>query len=157
MNIHRASQNDIHTLVELRLTYLQYHFSDLSEKEKSELLKQLPDYFSNHLEKDFFAFLAEDEGKVISTAFLVINELPANPKFITGKTGELLNVYTDPDYRRLGIATKILKELIEIAKSKNLSYIEILATEAGVPVYKKLGFIEKVADNMDMRLDLLDL
>lgn len=156
MNIHRANHNDIHTLVELRVTYLQYHFSGLSEKEKNELLKQLPEYFTSHLEKDFFAYIAEDEGKAISTAFLVINEKPANPNFITGKTGMLLNVYTDPNYRRQGIATKILKELIEIAKNKNLSYIEILATEAGIPVYKKLGFIEKVADNMEMRLDLLD-
>lgn len=156
MKIHRVNHNYIHTLVELRLTYLQYHFGELSKDEQNQLLKQLPDYFTRHLEKDFFAYIAEDEGKAVSTAFLVINEKPANPNFITGKTGMLLNVYTDPDYRRQGIATKILKELIEIAKKENLSYIEIVATEAGIPVYRKLGFIEKVADNMEMRLDLLD-
>lgn len=156
ITLRKANQNDIHTLVELRLTYLQSHFNELSENEKQHIVQQLPEYFSSHLDKDFIAYIAEDEGRAVSAAYLIINEKPANPNFITGKTGLLLNVYTDPNYRKQGIATGILKELIAVAKNKNLSYIELSATEAGFPLYKKLGFTEKISNNVEMILHLLN-
>lgn len=154
MHIRIATPHDITTLVELRLAYLQIHFGELKEEEKAALLKQLPEYFEHHLEHDFIAYIAEYEGKAVSTAYLVINEKPANPHFITGKTGLFLNVYTHPNYRRRGIATKILTELIKEAKHRNLTYIELSATEEGRSVYEKLGFKEKALDHTEMQMDL---
>ena len=70
---------------------------------------QLQSYFPKHINDDFIAVLAEVEGKVVSTAFLVITEKPANLSFITGKTGIILNVFTYKDFRRKGYASKVLQ------------------------------------------------
>ncbi len=156
MNIRRAVEEDIDTLVELRLTYIEYHFGELTVQEKEAMIKQLPGYFRDHINRDFIAYLAEDKGKAVSSAYLIIHEKPANPHFITGKTGLFLNVYTNPNYRKQGLATSILKKLIQEARNLQVSYIELNATEAARPIYDKLGFIEKVSDNTEMRLDLLD-
>jgi N-acetylglutamate synthase-like GNAT family acetyltransferase len=64
----------------------------------------------------------------------------------------LLNVYTYTEYRKKGIGTNILKRIIEEAKEQNVSIINLLATEDGEGVYRKLGFIE--TEDKSMRLKL---
>lgn len=154
MVIRKAGESDINSLVDLRFSYLNCHFGNLTEEQESALQEQLPNYFKNHLNQDFLAYIAETDGKIVSTAFLVISEKPANPNFITGRTGLFLNVFTYPDYRKQGIATGILNELIKEVKNHNLTYIELSATEDGRPIYNKLGFEEKTTDCTEMRLYL---
>ena len=139
----KAGKNDIELLIKLRLDYLNDDRGELSEQDKSAVAAQLKEYYPKHLGTDFIAYIAETDGNIIATAFLAIKEVPANPAFITGKTGTVLNVFTYPEYRRKGIATELLKRLIEEAKAQNLSYIELSATESGKPLYEKLGFQTK--------------
>lgn len=104
-------------------------------------MAQLNDYYPKHLNRDFFAAIAENStGKIVSSAFLVIVEKPANLSFITGKTGIILNVLTVPEYRRQGYAEAAVKLLVFKAKDYNLSYLELSATNMGMPLYEKLGF-----------------
>jgi GNAT superfamily N-acetyltransferase len=89
----------------------------------------------------FFAALAlDDDGNIVSSAFLLIFEKPFNPHWPTGKTGTILNVRTNPAYRKQGYATKLLNLLIDVGKQQNLSYIDLAASEMGQPIYEKLGF-----------------
>jgi len=159
----KAMMPDIDTLIRLRLDYLTEDKGILSDADKTAIAAQLKGYFPQHIGKDFIAFVAESPaegmrgsapyeaddsrfyaeaaaGGIISCAFLVITEKPANPAFITGKTGTVLNVFTYPEYRRKGVATALLRLLIKDAKGQNLSYLELSATEAGKPLYEKLGF-----------------
>jgi ribosomal protein S18 acetylase RimI-like enzyme len=57
-----------------------------------------------------------------------------------GKAGTLLNVYTFPEYRRKGIAKRLLEEIIKEAKLIGIDSIDLKATEDGYNLYKKLGF-----------------
>jgi GNAT superfamily N-acetyltransferase len=61
-------------------------------------------------------------------------------------------VYTYPEYREKGVATTIIKKIIEEAKKENVSIINLLATEDGEKVYRKLGFFE--TEDKSMRLKL---
>ena len=92
----------------------------------------------------------------MASVFLVIFEKPANPLFTTGKTGTILNVYTKKEYRRQGLAAKLLEMAIEEAKKRNLSYLDLTATADGISVYKKMGFVEDNVRNVPMKLSLLD-
>ncbi|SDN23985.1 GNAT family N-acetyltransferase [Acetanaerobacterium elongatum] len=154
MTVRVAETKDIDTLIKLRLEYLAHHFGRLEPKAEQALRAQLQGYFSAHLNHDFLAVLCEDSGKVVSTAYLAINEKPANPRFITGKTATVLNVYTYPEYRKRGCATQVLELLIQCAKNMNISYIELSATEAGKPLYEKLGFQVWQQPETEMRLQL---
>lgn len=51
-------------------------------------------------------------------------------------------MYTHPDYRRRGIAYKMLDILVNEAKSKGINAISLEATEMGRPVYEKYGFVQ---------------
>jgi len=145
--------NDTELFIKLRLDFINEFHKDIDETEKEKLRKSLKSYFERHIEaNDFIGIICENNEKVISAAFLIMGEWPANRKFINGKIATLLNVYTYPEFRKNGIGTNLLKRLIEAAKNQNVSIINLLATEDGERVYKKLGFIE--TEDKSMRLNL---
>lgn len=59
-----------------------------------------------------------------------------------------MNMYTAPDYRRQGIATKTLDLLVEAIKAKGIKHITLEATDMGRPLYEKYGFI-RMEDEME--------
>lgn len=153
--LREARVEDIPLLVNLRLTYLQADRGSLTTEEEAALRQVLPDYFVRNLGSMFFAFVVEADGKAVSAAYMAVSEKPANPAFITGKIGTVLNVYTDPAYRRKGYATLALRRLIEKAQALQLSKIELSATGDGRPVYEKLGFVPKESHYTEMQLRLI--
>lgn len=150
-----ATCHDHVDLIALRLAYLTEDSGKPSETDAANIEKRLSDYFARHLNYNFFAILAETNDRVVGTAFLLILEIPAAPRFPTGKTGTLMNVYVRPEYRRYGIATELLNCLIAIGKEQDLSYIELMATAAGKPLYEKLGFIAVSSPYLAMKLNFM--
>jgi ribosomal protein S18 acetylase RimI-like enzyme len=142
MILRLAAHSDIDTLVKLRMDYLTEDYGNLSEDEINSICSQLRCYFEKHIGNDFIAVLAEEDGVVLSAAFLVIVEKPANPSFITGVTGTLLNVFTYPEYRKKGIASRVISHLLEEGKKAGVSSFDLFATESGKPLYEKFGFTE---------------
>lgn len=60
-----------------------------------------------------------------------------------------MNIYTDPEYRRKGIAYKTLDLLIKDTKSKRISSISLEATDMGRVLYEKYGFV-KMNNEMEL-------
>jgi GNAT superfamily N-acetyltransferase len=138
-----ASSDDISTLIRLRFDFFAEEEDwNVPYGKAAMLSERLQEYFEAHLNRDFFAVLAEEDGVPASVAFLVIFDKPANVFFPTGRTGLILNVLTYPAYRKRGYATKLLTMLIDKAKTEQSSFIELSATRAGKPLYEKLGFTE---------------
>ncbi len=151
MIFRQAEKSDIDTLIQLRLAYIAEDFGELSEVEEQALKAVLPQYFQIHLNRDMEGFLAVEKNDIIGIAMLVIIEKPANPRFITGKTGTVLNVYVKPENRRQGIGTRLISLLIDFAEQQQLDYIELKATKDGYPLYEKLGFMEEKSHYIPMR------
>ncbi|MEA5048834.1 MAG: GNAT family N-acetyltransferase [Eubacteriales bacterium] len=151
MQFRLANKTDIPSLVDLRLAYLCEDFPSQTAKISSMIQEQLPDYFHRRLGNDLLVFVCEEDARIVSTVFLLITEKPANPNFPTGLTGTVLNVYTQPQYRKRGYATRLMELAIREAGLQNLSYLELKATKAGLPLYRKLGFIPEKSKNPSMR------
>ena len=86
-----------------------------------------------------------------SVAYLQIIEMPANSILLNGLYGEVLNVYTEPEYRGKGLCTQIMKNLIEYGKKRGLGRVDLSATEEGYPIYERVGFVDKEHRYTDMR------
>ena len=157
INIRKATKEDIETLIKLRIDYLTEDKMISPSGTEQQAIEILREYFVKHIDSgDFIAELAEVEKKIAAVAFLVIYERPINPSYMTsGKTAVIYNVLTYREYRRQGIATKLLERLIEEAKKANVSFIELSASSMGKSVYEKLGFKEKQKSNhTEMKLNL---
>ena len=151
MELRRATKEDIAKMIEMRFLYLEEDLGSITEKDRAAMMQQLPNYFMKNLNQSLLAYLAIEDGIVASTVMMSIMEKPANPRFITGRTGTLLNVYTRPEYRRQGIARRLIEQALSDAKEMNLSYVDLQATKDGYPLYKSIGFQEPKADHIPMK------
>lgn len=149
----KAELCDMQDLVQLRLDYLQEDYGTLSVQQIDKIKEQLPSYFAEHLNRDLFVYTARKTG-IIACCFLFVTEKPANPGFMNGKVGTLLNVYTKPEYRRKGIAGKLMERLLADAKAMGLDFVELKATEDGYYLYKTMGFEEISTKYRNMKLVL---
>lgn len=140
-----AGMEDILQLTDLRIAYLEEDNGKLSEADLAMIKNNLPDYFKRNLNKNIFGYLAREGENIVSCALLLVIEKPCSPAFLTGKTGTVLNVYTRPEYRRKGFARKLMEMLLADAVRKNLSPVELKATDDGYPLYRALGFQEAVS------------
>lgn len=100
------------------------------------------------------AYIAYSNDKIISTVLLYISEKPANPHNIRSKTGEVLNVITEPDFRRKGIAQKLIKIMLDDARDMKLSAVKLDATDMGKTMYLKAGFKPEKSRYTAMRFEL---
>ena len=149
-----AGIDDIPELIRLRIAYMIDDFGSISEYERRCMEEQLPDYFDRRLGKELIAFVARAEGRLVAAAYLLIIEKPANPFLPNGLDGEVLSVYTENKYRGKGICTQLMKNMIEYAKENRLCRIDLMATDEGYSVYKRVGFEDKTQKYLDMRLKL---
>lgn len=152
ITVRTADKSDIDTLIKFRFFYQTDIEGKLTEEQTERLNAQLPGYFERHIGRDLTVYLAEVDGEVAASIFMVRLEKPASVHFLSGKTCYLMNVYTVKEYRCRGIASMLLDRLIADAKAEGITCIDISATEMGKPLYLKKGFMER--GNTEMRMEL---
>ena len=149
-----ATKEDINELVRMRIAYMKDDFGSVSEHERKCMESQLPDYFERKLGTELVAFVAKDGDRIVSVAYLHIIEMPANSILLNGLYGEVLSVYTEPEYRGRGLCSTLMRNLVEYGKKRGLGRIDLSATDEGYPIYAKIGFKDKEHRYRDMRMKL---
>ena len=152
MTYEKANLDDIKDLVELRIEYLLEDYDEIQQNKLVTIADSLPAYFSDHLNKDLFVFVCRIENIIVSCCFLYISEKPPNLVFINGKTGIILNVYTKPQFRRKGIAGKLIKLLLAESEELHIDIVELKATDLGYSLYKSLGFEDVISKYHNMNI-----
>lgn len=146
----RATLEDINTLVETRIEVLRAANKLCADTDMGEVERQSYLYYQKALsDGSHIAYLVFDESGCIGTgdvSFFQVMPTYHNP---SGKKAYIMNMYTNPKYRRKGIAYKTLDMLIKEIKSKGISSISLEATDMGRPLYEKYGFVKM---NSEMEL-----
>lgn len=149
----KASKEDIEELVFMREAFLLEEHNDINEQKMETIKKGSYKYLDEHLNDDCFVFVGIEDERIVSTVFLIIFEKPAGPSFLTGKIGNIINVYTLPEYRKKGIASELVQMALREAKMHNVSYVELKASKMGESVYQKIGFQEETMKYKMMKYD----
>lgn len=134
-----ASKADVELFMQSRLEMLKV-VNDLPSDFcfDNELIEKSREYFEK---ADQTTVLALDGETVIGCTTLCYIELLPTFSHPTGKRAHLMNVYTNDQYRRQGIASRMMQMVIHEAKAKRVTEISLDATESGRPLYKKFGFV----------------
>ncbi len=154
MILEKACIDDIEELVRMRIDYLTEDYGNISESSAARIKEKLPDYLRRHIDRDLFIYAAKDNDKIVSCCFLLVTEKPSNPTFINGMVGSVLNVYTMSDYRKRGLAVRLMQMLLDDALKMNLDFVELKATDAGFSLYEKVGFKQVESKYRNMKIVL---
>ena len=151
--IRRASARDVDALTELRLALLleSGHVADRAQKELIRLATR--DYLAAKIPaEEFLVWVAEVDGCIISTSGLIFSQKPPAETNLSGKEAYVLNMYTVPEWRGRGLATRLLQELIAFVRTTDAHRIWMYATADGQPIYAKAGFVPKQRHTLEMEL-----
>ena len=134
----RLTEKELDNFIEKRIHQLR----EEGAKEEIDLVPALKDYYQRHMaEGTFVSWIALDGNTMIGTSGMSFVEKPPYFGCPSGKIGLLSSMYTDPDYRRKGIAKELLSRVIKDAKAYGCGMIQITASEMGVKLYTDFGFV----------------
>jgi GNAT superfamily N-acetyltransferase len=150
----KASAKDIGILIDYRILFLNETAINPKKEEINSLKKSLHKYFSKAIpSEEYIRWLAEYEGRILAVGGLILWQMPGRYRFENGKLGCIVNIYTNPDVRRLGIASQLLTKLIEEAKSLDLGYLHLRAHKNAENLYRKMGFYKPYSIELQLNLE----
>jgi len=94
----------------------------------------------------------DGKGRVAGGGGVLLCPWPANPKDPCTQRAVILNVYTEPEFRKRGIARQIMLTILEWLKGRGLRAVNLHASVEGRPLYETLGF--EATNEMRLKFDL---
>lgn len=133
----KLSEKELDVFIEMRINQLR----EEGAKEDIDLKPALLDYYKRHMKDGtFVSWLALDGNNIIGTSGMSFVEKPPYFGCPSGKIGLLSSVFTNPNYRRNGIAKELLSRIVNEAKQYGCGTIQITASDIGVKLYTDFGF-----------------
>ena len=135
----KLTEKDIQEFAQVRIRQLR----DEGATEDFDLAPSIEDFVARHLaDKTFVAWLAIADERIIGTGAMSFVEKPPYFGCPNGRIGLLSSMYTDPAYRRRGIAKEILSRVVEEARSHGCGVVHVTASAMGVLLYTDFGFVK---------------
>ena len=133
----KLTEYELDTFIKMRINQLR----EEGAKEDIDLYSALNDYYKRHMaDGTFVAWLALDVDKIIGTSGMSFVEKPPYFGCPSGKIGLLSSMFTDKEYRRKGIASELLKRVVDEARNYGCGTVQITASDMGVKLYTAFGF-----------------
>ncbi len=97
----------------------------------------------------YVGWLAEPltrQGLVVGGAGIQLRPMlprpdPARPGIVSGPEAYVLNVFVERAWRRRGVATLLMDQVVSYAKERRLRVVTLHASDEGRILYERLGFV----------------
>ena len=138
----KAAISDIGLLTKTRIEVLRAANRLPDDTDMADVEKQSRAYYETALrDGTHTAYLAFDGDRWVGAGGISYYRVMPTYHNPSGNKAYIMNMYTRPEYRRLGIASRTLDLLVEDARLKQISFISLEATAMGRPLYEKYGFV----------------
>ena len=139
MTYQKLTEDKIDTFIQMRINQLR----EEGATEDIDLVPTLKDYYARHMaDGTFVSWIALDGDKIIGTSGMSFVEKPPYFGCPSGRIGLLSSMFTDPAYRRKGIAKELLSRVVEEARAYGCGTVQITASNMGVLLYTSFGFVK---------------
>lgn len=144
--IRPAMAADRSTLVLFRLAMLadlfaREHGTEVVPAADPAALHEANDrWLDEHLGRDYLGWVADLGGRPVATAGLLWFAHPPGSVNPGGTEAYILNVYTRPEARRLGLARALMDRLVQEARAAGVRRIWLRSSDEGRPLYEAMGF-----------------
>ena len=146
-----ASVEDAETLAKHRRAM----FRDMGYQDQAALdsmmAKFLPWLEAKMVSGEYLAWLAVTaEDIAVAGAGLWLMDWPAHMLGSSARRGNILNVYTEPEFRRRGLARGLVQTALDWCKLNQVDFVILHASPEGRGLYESLGF--KAGNEMRIKL-----
>lgn len=151
IHIRPATLEDIHVILHHRRSM----YEDMGKRDTRPLdtMEQTSEkYFRAALaDGSYRGFLAETtDRKVVAGGGIVISHWPAHPDGLHPRRAMILNMYTEKQFRRRGIARRLMITMMDWLRKEGFPKVGLHASDEGRPLYESLGF--EVSNEMEIKL-----
>jgi GNAT superfamily N-acetyltransferase len=102
---------------------------------------------------EYIGWLASPENErdqVVAGAGVQLREVPPHPQtnasgkidIVSGRQAIIQNVFTEPEWRRRGLAALLIKRIIDWTRQEGIDSLVLHASDEGRALYERLGFID---------------
>jgi GNAT superfamily N-acetyltransferase len=85
-------------------------------------------------------WLAQEDGRVVAGGGIIMLPYHSSPRDPKPRRAWIVNMYTEPGYRRQGLARRLMDEMIGWCRSQRMATVYLHASDEGRPLYESLGF-----------------
>ncbi len=96
---------------------------------------------SGLVDGSYRGWLAENGGDVVAGGGLVIFNYQPSPSEPVARRASILNMYTEPEYRRRGLARQLMRAMLAWCREQGFHAVSLQASEDGRALYESLGFM----------------
>ena len=144
--IQPATIHDIPILVEHHHKMFEEIWSERGLEINTPQFEDMDKAHTNKLSEEFLngtckAWVIRHGDEIVASGALTITSMTPIPEDPSHKVAYLHSVYTEQDYRNRGFGELITINAIQYCKSKGIKRITLGASDAGRPIYEKVGFL----------------
>jgi RimJ/RimL family protein N-acetyltransferase len=150
-SIRRASIGDAAVIARHRARMFQ-DMGDISGQTFDEFLAASQDWTERALARgEYIGWIAAPKSTpdlVVAGAGVQLRKVPPHPcrpprdgEFAQGRHAIVINVFTEPEWRRRGVALLLMEEILRWARQEKLDRLVLHASPQARSLYEKMGFI----------------
>ena len=134
-----ASPGDIACIVDMKIDMFREFGYDryLAENAREFIVEDYGQMYEANLATHF---LAKVDNRIVGIVGAFIKSDIPFRYFSKGHYGFIGDVYTVQTYRSLGISMKLNEQALNWLRDYGVSFVRLLASDAGRPIYERLGF-----------------
>lgn len=112
--------------------------SEVERHEKAALAYLAPALPSG----EYLGWVVEAAGTVVAGGGVLVRRLLPRPGFPeAGDEAYVLNVYTEPEHRRRGLARDLMHTILAWCRARTITRVSLHASDEGRGLYESLGFL----------------
>jgi GNAT superfamily N-acetyltransferase len=85
------------------------------------------------------------DGRVVAGGGLLVYEWPGSPRDPRPRRAYIFNLYTEPDYRRRGLAGRIIQAMIDWCRAEGFKSVALHYSADGLHLYESMAVVLKRA------------
>lgn len=134
-----AHQKDFARLAQMRWDFRQERVEKIAVVSFEEFIQACLEFLAQQI-GNYYYWIAENKGEIVSHVFIQKIPLVPRPCRINDSFAYLTNTYTKPEFRSKGIGGELLKTGIEWAKGEEFELLLVYPSDEAISFYQRLGF-----------------
>lgn len=97
-------------------------------------------YKTHETDPELFSVVAVVENQVVGSGSIQFQERPPSVRTMNNILGYIFTIYVEAEYRRRGIARRIMEALHQKAQERGAGLLALNASDEGKPLYIQMGY-----------------